>query len=136
MKSAVVHEEMRGIEQVLPRKFVKLFVARQKDLNLQKNIELQLLRFTQLVHDHCSDKKLILKEQGYGEKSAKVLAKIVRDSDTLTTLDLSLNNLSQGFEPLVHGIIDNQSLVSLSLKNNNIDGRKFQQQIFDLVFEH
>ena len=80
--------------------------------------------------------RLVLKEQGFGAASAKALAKIIRETDKLTQLDLSLNSLSLGLEALFHGVIDNQSLVALTLRNNSIDGRRFQQQIFDLVYEH
>ena len=69
----------------------------------------------------------MLKEQGFGASSAKALSKIIRETDKLTYLDLSLNNLSLGLSSLFHGIIDNRSLVALTLKNNSIDGRKFQQ---------
>ena len=44
----------------------------------------------------------------------------------MTALDLSLNNLEKGLEKLVGGIIDNESLVSVTLKNNSIDGRRYQ----------
>ena len=27
-------------------------------------------------------------------------------------------------------------MIALTLKNNSIDGRRFQQEIFDLVYEH
>jgi len=77
--------------------------------------------------EQSCERKLVLKEQGYGAQSAKALAKIIRETSTLTFLDLSLNNLHLGLETLFEGIIDNQSLVALSLKNNSIDGRKFQQ---------
>ena len=78
----------------------------------------------------------MLKEQGFGARSAKAIAKILRESNKLTQLDLSLNNLSMGLEALFHGIMDNRSLVSLVLKNNSIDGRRFQQSIFDMVHGH
>lgn len=66
----------------------------------------------------------MLKEQGFGAYSAKALSKVIRETDKLTYLDLSLNNLSLGLSALFHGIIDNRSLVALILKNNSIDGRK------------
>ena len=77
-----------------------------------------------------------MREQGFGASAAKVLAKIVRESDSLVDLDLSLNNLNLGLQTLFHGIMDNKSLIAFTLKNNSIDGRRFQQQIFDLVYEH
>jgi len=91
------------------------------------------MRFSQLIFDQ-SPSKLVLREQGFGSFSAKALSKIIRKSDEITSIDLSLNNLSLGLQSLFHGIIDNQSLVALTLKNNSIDGRRFQQQIFDLVY--
>jgi len=94
-----------------------------------------MARFGQLISEQ-SPCKLVLHEQGFGAFSAKALAKIIREAHQLVSLDLSLNNLSLGLEKLFGGIIDNNSLVAVSLRNNSIDGRKFQQQIFDLVFEH
>ena len=75
-------------------------------------------------------------KSSFGASSAKTLAKIIRESTNLTALDLSLNNLDKGLKKLVGGIVDNQSLVSITLKNNNIDGRRFSQEIFDMIFEH
>ena len=125
-KLSVKEEEtsQEPFERVLPQQYVKLFIARQKDLQLSKNIELQLSRFSQLILSQ-SPCKLVLKEQGFGARSAKAIAKIIRESDKLTQLDLSLNNLSTGLEALFHGIMDNRSLVALTLKNNSIDGRRF-----------
>jgi len=75
-------------------------------LQLSRNIELQLARFTQLVFEQ-SHGKLVLREQGFGAISAKVLAKIIRETDRLISLDLSLNNLNLGLGKLFNGIIDN-----------------------------
>ena len=82
------------------------------------------MRFSQLILDQ-SPQRLVLKEQGFGAFSAKALSKIIRETEQITYLDLSLNNLSLGLQSLFHGIIDNKSLVALTLKNNSIDGRKF-----------
>ena len=53
-------------EQGLPPVFIKLFMARQKDLQLSRNIELQLQRFSQLVFDQTLN-KLQMREQGFGD---------------------------------------------------------------------
>lgn len=53
------------------------------------------MRFSQLVLDQ-SPQKIVLKEQGFGAFSAKALAKIIRETDKLIYLDLSLNNLNLG----------------------------------------
>ena len=43
------HQQLFMTEDGLPPSFAKLFIARQKDLQVSRNIELQLARFTQLV---------------------------------------------------------------------------------------
>ena len=45
----------------LPPGFAKLFIARQKDLQVSRNIELQLARFTQLILEQTYN-KLVLRE--------------------------------------------------------------------------
>ena len=55
-------------QEGLPPIFVKLFMARQKDLQLSRNIELQLQRFSQLVFDQSLN-KLQMREQGFGAAS-------------------------------------------------------------------
>ena len=79
---------------------------------------------------------MVLREQGFGAHSAKTLGKILRNNDHIVSMDLSLNNLNAGLNSLIAGIRNNNTLVALKMKNNSIDGRKFQQQIFDLVHEH
>lgn len=49
------------MENMIPKEFVKLFIARQKDLQLSKNIDLQLARFRQLILDQ-KESRLVLKE--------------------------------------------------------------------------
>ena len=68
----------------------------------------------------------MLKEQGFGLNAAKVLSRILRDDTTIISLDLSMNNLTLGLEFLIEGLHHNNTIVSLRLKNNNIDGRKSQ----------
>lgn len=76
----------------------------------------------------------MLREQGFGINAAKVLSRILRDDTTITSLDLSMNNLTLGLEFLIEGLHHNNTIVSLRLKNNNIDGRKSQDQIYSLVY--
>lgn len=66
----------------------------------------------------------MLREQGFGLHSAKVLSRILRDDTTIISLDLSMNNLTLGLEHLIEGLHNNSTIVTLRLKNNNIDGRK------------
>ena len=68
-----------------------------------------------------------LKEQGFGAHSAKTLGRILRGNNQIISIDLSLNNLNAGLDSLISGIRDNNKLVSLKMRNNCIDGRKFQQ---------
>ena len=73
---------------------------------------------------------------GFGAHSAKCLAKILREDNQISQLDVSMNNLSAGLRLFVEGLADNSRVVCLKIKNNSIDGRKQQQEIFDLIFEH
>jgi hypothetical protein len=100
-------------------------MARQKDLKLAKNIEMQFTRFSNIVCDQQPEKP-VLREQSFGVDSAKVLAKILKEDSTIVYLDLSLNNLASGLDYLIEGLHQNSTIVTLRLKNNNIDGRKCQ----------
>lgn len=110
----------------LSDEWVKLFMARQKDLKLAKNLELQFARFSNIVCEQKPEKP-VLREQGFGLHSAKVLSRILRDDTTIISLDLSMNNLTLGLEHLIEGLHNNSTIVTLRLKNNNIDGRKSQK---------
>ena len=79
---------------------------------------------------------MVLKEQGYGELSSKALGRILKGNVSLVTLDLSMNNLSLGLDYLIAGLRKNETIVCIKLRNNNIDGRRFQKQLFTLVNEH
>ena len=79
---------------------------------------------------------MALREQGFSAHSAKALGKILRGNEHIRSIDLSLNTLHTGLPSLVRGICDNDTLVAVKLRNNNIDGRKHQQLLFDLVHEH
>lgn len=54
----------------------------------------------------------------------------------MVSLDLSLNNLNCGLEHLIAGLRQNDTIVHISLRNNNIDGRRCQKELFMLVNEH
>ena len=49
-------------------------------------------------------RKLILREMGFGQNSAKALSKIIKSDENLTAVDLSMNNLSLGLDELIYGI--------------------------------
>ena len=80
--------------------------------------------------------KLVLREQGYGKLSSKAIGRILKGNMSLVTLDLSMNNLNLGLDYLIAGLRQNETLVCIKLRNNNIDGRRFQKQLFTLVHEH
>ena len=81
--------------------------------------------------------RMNLKDQGYGLHSAKVLAKIIgANQSSITTLDLSMNSCHLGLDLLVPAIKKNDHLISLKLKNNNIDGRRYTKELYQLVHEH
>lgn len=80
-----------------------MFKARQKDLRLNTNLQLQFARFVPLILEQ-EPHKLVLKEQGYGSHSAKALAKILKHNEQLTTLDVSMNNLHLNLDALISGL--------------------------------
>ena len=51
LQAQEAHESQFPKEKTLEPEFLKLFIARQKDLQLSRNIELQLVRFSQLIWD-------------------------------------------------------------------------------------
>lgn len=51
----------------------------------------------------------------------------------ITTLDLCMNNLHLGLEQLVSAVKSSESIICLKLRNNNVDGRKQQQVLYELL---
>lgn len=49
---------------------------------------------------------------------------------------MNLNNLAEGAAELFNGIKRNRYLVCLRLRNNNLDGRKLQQELYRTVLNH
>ena len=49
----------------------------------------------------------------------------MRGNEQVVSIDLSLNTLNAGLPNLIHGICDNDTIVALKMRNNNIDGRKY-----------
>lgn len=86
---------------------------------------MQFNRFANIILDQTPEKP-VLREQGFGEHSAKVLGKILKTDSTIVSLDLSMNNIAQGLDSLIDGLMQNSTIVNLKLRNNNIDGRKNQ----------
>ena len=81
-------------------KWVCLFQARQQDLKLSNQLDLQFSRFMTTINKQPPH-KLVLKDQGFGQISARVLSKILEARTDLTHIDFSLNNLGQGLEHLI-----------------------------------
>ncbi len=69
-------------------------------------------------------------------QSAKAISNIITQDPLITTLDLNLNNLAEGVTDLFHGIKQNKSLVCLRLRNNNLDGRKLQKELYEMLCNH
>ncbi len=47
-----------------------------------------------------------------------------------------MNNVAVGISELFQAVKKNRSLVCLRLRNNNLDGRKIHQELFELVMNH
>lgn len=96
---------------------------------------MQFSRFVSMVHTQYPN-KLVLRDQGFAKLSAKVIARIIGGSQLFTTIDLCMNNLGQGLDDLVDGLKQNDRIVCLRLRNNNIDGRRFQEVFSSLLQDH
>jgi hypothetical protein len=75
----------------------------------------------------------VLREQGLGQRSAKAIGKILTMNSQITTLDLCMNNLHLGLEQLVSAVKSSENIICLKLRNNNVDGRKHQQVLYELL---
>jgi hypothetical protein len=106
MQTSTAPAQGLKLDPQLSHSWVKLFVARQKDLKLAKNLELQFARFSGIVLDQRPEHP-ILREQGFGSHSAKALARILRNNKRIVSLDLSMNNLSLGLNSLIEGLQEN-----------------------------
>jgi hypothetical protein len=60
----------------------------------------------------------------------------MRETTKITTLDLTMNNVASGIQDLFKALKKNKSLICLKLRNNNLDGRKITQELFDLIKNH
>ena len=83
------------------------------------------------------DDKFSFKDQGFGYQSAQVVAKsIIANNHNLTRIDLSSNQLQTNFEVIVHGLMNNDRIIQLVMKNNQLDGREHAEGIKAIVRNH
>jgi len=72
---------------------------------------------------HQRNDKICFRDQGMGPKSAGVIGKkIIGGNDHLCRIDLSNNMLQQNFKSIVQGIKSNKRLISLVMRNNQLNG--------------
>jgi hypothetical protein len=80
-------------------------------------------QFLKRTEDNTRRRKIIMKEMGFGLKSAPVLCQLIRIGSNIaqwTHIDLSMNKLGLNFEPVVKGLKLSTHLVSLRLSNNEL----------------
>eukprot|EP00347_Sterkiella_histriomuscorum_P014464 403360768 len=118
--------------------YIKLFEARCQDLGLKPN-QAQQERFLKTI-EQMQSHKLTLTDQGFGDKSAIEMAKIIRNKSLnkhWTQIDLSMNRFGgSNLKVIVDALKQNTRIVSLKLQNNLINGSEDFQQIQNLIKDH
>ena len=61
---------------------------------------------------------------------------ILSENDNLLYIDLSNNQLQKNMRPIVNGIKNNTRLISLTMRNNEIDGREHSEYLKEIVKNH
>lgn len=69
--------------------------------------------------------------------SARLIGKeIISENENLLSIDLSNNHLQKNMKPIVDGIRHNSRLISIIMKNNEIDGREHSDYLKEIVKNH
>lgn len=81
--------------------------------------------------------RVCLKDQGLSTFAAHVIGnKILSHNEELLRIDLSNNQLQTNFKALVHGIRNNSRLISLTMRNNQINGQDHADDLKAIVKNH
>lgn len=127
-----------GPHSMVLKLLTQLFEARNEDLEIVRKNTKQMEQFIKRAETNSIKRKLIMKEMGFGNKSATVLSQLIRVGANIakwTHIDLSMNKLGINFEPIVRALKVNTQLVSLRLSNNEL-GQSHIQLLKQLILEH
>eukprot|EP01002_Notosolenus_urceolatus_P003979 NODE_204_length_2484_cov_82.404517_g157_i0.p1 GENE.NODE_204_length_2484_cov_82.404517_g157_i0~~NODE_204_length_2484_cov_82.404517_g157_i0.p1 ORF type:complete len:783 (+),score=238.50 NODE_204_length_2484_cov_82.404517_g157_i0:208-2349(+) len=105
---------------LLAENVAALFRAKCDDQKLQPCWEREA-RFLELVSQHCTGTRFILKENGLGTLSAQAIAQVLSNNNFYSIVDLSGNRLrDEGAIHLANLLAHNTAIVQLILKSNDI----------------
>lgn len=86
---------------------------------------------------HQRNDRINLKDNGLSFYSAMIIGqKIIGKNDNLLRIDLSNNQLQQNFKYIVAGIRKNKRLISLTMKNNQLNGPEHAEDIKKIIKNH
>ena len=123
-------ESKKGTNVMNDQELVLLLQAKCKDIgiNFRENM---FFKFKEFCNTRCKNRIADFSESYLGLNSIKVISLLLLDTNRLSRLDLSRNNIGNlGVEILVNSIKKSRSLVSLNLSSNSIS-HKGGQLIFD-----
>lgn len=126
-----------NITAVPERVWLNLYKAKCQDLGIPCKTDKHQERFlTQmLLTQRCN--KVCLKDQKLGYYSAKVISEqILTRNEDIMSIDLSNNQLQQNFGVLVKGLTMNSRLVSLTMRNNQVNGSEHGADIKAIIKNH
>ena len=134
-------ESKKGTNVMNDQELILLLQAKCKDIgiNFRENM---FFKFKEFCNTKCKNRIADFVECNFGLNSIKVISLLLLDTNRLSRLDLSKNNIgNQGVEILVNSIKKSMSLVSLNLSSNSITHKGgqllfnsfiYQQSIVDL----
>ena len=125
-----ITEKKRGGNTMNDEELALLLQAKCKDIgiNFRENM---FIKFREFCNSKCKNRIADFCECNFGINSIRVISILLLDTNRLSRLDLSRNNIGNlGVEILVNSLKKSRSLVSLNLSSNSIS-HKGGQLIFD-----
>ena len=116
---------------------MKLYEAKCIDLGIPCKHDKLMERFVTQMQLNQRDDRINFNNQGMSYQSAQVISKyILSGNEEIQKIDLSNNQLQTNFRQIVNGIRKNTRLISLVMKNNQLNGLDHAQDIKDIVQNH
>jgi hypothetical protein len=94
-------------------------------------------RFVTQMKLNQRDDRVTFKDQGMSYASAAVISKyLLANNDDLLRIDLSNNQFCSNFKTIVNGIKKNSRIITLIMKNNQLNGLDHAQDIKEMIMNH
>ena len=128
-------ESKKGNTVMNDQELILLLQAKCKDIgiNFRENM---FFKFKEFCNSKCKNRIADFVECNFGLNSIRVISLLLLDTNRLSRLDLSKNNIgNQGVEILVNSIKKSMSLVSLNLSSNSITHKGGQILINSFIYQ-